>query len=539
MINEIVDFFSSKTKTYMILLFAFSLLFAKSIFIHPFSLLPDFWGILLGAVLWAAVFSVCLLAVYFAGRIKWEYKKTDVKRARVLLYMIPPVALSSVLLLIYFPGIMSWDSMYIWDITQSNDYTNLHPVTYVLFVNLLNDIIDSPWIVIAVQYVYSAFVFAYTGYVLETIGLSRKVCWAVVFILSLYPVNAISNVTMLKDVPYMMSLVLLSIIILRVLTEKRFGIASAAAVAAVSLIAMFSRHNGLLSVPVALILLTVYFLVKKDRKFAVKAAAVLLAVLAIFFGANKIIEVSLGTRYWQRSSVPDLLMMPSAQLSYTIDKNWDSMNDTEKEEAGTYLDIGYISYQKENVENWEFNNRYLETLNMDGILNNKAGFIKFYFKTLRDYPLDMITEYGQMTGILWASPNYGYTRVRNYGIPKDYADIGLKKQYLFPKTAKFLDNLPKLYFLIRPALWFMLSLLLLFALKKGRRLMGFIIISPMLANAFGFLFGTPAQNVRYLYCNFSCFLILLIFSFMSNSGKENEISCLSKSVPDKQEKGAQ
>ena len=523
MIKKILNFYNSKTIAYKILLALFSLVFVKSISITPFSLVPGAWGIVLGVLLWAVSFAVCLTALYFLSKISWEYKKTKIKKTRLLLYMIPSLSLSAALLLIYFPGIMSWDSMYIWRSAMVDEYSNLHPITYVLFVNLLSGIIKSPWLVIAVQFVYSAFIFAYIGCVFEGMGLSRKLCWAAVLVISFYPVHAFNNISMLKDVPYIMSLVLLSAVILKSVTEDKFGIGTAAAVLAVSLAAMFSRHNGLLSVPFALVFLTVYFLMKKKRKEVLTAAIVTVLAIIGFFAVTYEIEHNLET-YWTRSNASDILMMPSAQLSYTIDKNWGDLTSEEKETAEKYLDTGYINYQKNVIDNWQFNNRYLETLNLEGILADRRGFIGFYFDTFRKFPLDMIKEYEQITAILWATPNYGYTLVRNYGIPQDFPDLILQTADLFPKTAAFLDSLPHIYFLLRPALWLWLSLALLFVIKKGRRLMGFIIISPMIANAAGFLLGTPAQNVRYLYCSFSCFVILLAFAFMSVKANEKKES---------------
>jgi hypothetical protein len=520
MIKNIWDSFLQKTTFQKILFVLLSLIFTKSIFIHPFNLIGGFWGIILGMALWAAVFIICLLSLYLLSKVSWKYNKTNVKKTHILLYMIPSLAVSTALLLIFFPGIMSWDSMYIWECVQYNEYSNLHPITYVLFVNSLQEIVDSPWLVIVVQFIYSSFVFAFIGYVFEGMGLNRKICWIAVLALSLYPVNAYQNASMLKDVTYMMSLVLLSALILKILTENKFSILSAISIAVVSLVALFSRHNGLLSIPLALLLLAIYFIAKKNKGFAIKSVIVLAAVIIGFYSTNNLIISSLGNRYWQRSTSSDILMMPSAQLSYTVDKNWSNLTEEQKNNAEKFLDTGYIKFQKDNIAHWQFNNRYLETLNMDEILKNKEDFIEFYFEILKSYPNDMIKEYEQITGIIWSIPNYGYTMMKNVGIPDNYIDIGLESNYLFPKIAEFLNQQPKVLFWLRPALWLMLSLLLLFLSKQRHGLKGLIVVSPALANAAGFLLGTPAQNVRYFYCNFSCFVILFLFSLMAAKSEE-------------------
>ena len=525
MINNIIKYHKDKTTRYKVGLTAFSLLFTKSIFISPFSLTDGLPGIILGIILWAAVCCILFAAVYFIGKVSWQYKDTNVKKTKVLLYMVPSLALSIFLLLVYFPGIVSTDSMYIWEITAKNDYSNLHPLTYVFFVRLLRHITDSPWIVISVQFTFSAFVFAYIGYTFETFGLSKKLCWAIVAVLSFYTVNAISNVTMLKDVPYIMSLVLISTIIMKSLVRDKLTILDMVLFSAAGLIAAFSRHNGKFTIPVILIFLFIYYLRTKQKPLIFKAAAMLVCVTILFLSTNAILVSSLGEKYWERDGTSDILILPTAQLSYTVDKNWSDFSKEEQNRAKTYLDMTYINYQKNSFPNWNFNNRYLETMKLENILADKRGYINFYFDTFKKYPLDFIKEYGQLTGIVWATPNYGYTLVRNFGIPEYSANINLESDYKLPKVANYLDSLKPVYFLIRPALWLMLSILMIFALGKGRNLMAIAIASPMFANALGYLITTPAQNVRYLYCNFSCFIIVMTFALMTtkavNSKKDD------------------
>ncbi len=515
MIKSIWISFKEKSTAYKMLFIVFSIAFAKSIFISPFSLIGGVWGIALGVLICALVFSICLVLLYFISKISWKYKKTDVKKIRLLLYMLPTLILSAGLLIVFFPGIMSWDSMYIWETALKAEYSSLHPVTYVIFVHFLQNIVSSPWIVITVQFFYSAFAFALISYTFEGFGLNRKICWTVAIILALYPVHAYQNTSMLKDVPYMMSLVIISALILKILVEKKFSIPTAISIGAVCLVALFSRHNGLLAIPFTLVFLSLYFLISKKRGFALKSFIVTVAVLIAFFGTNNIIISSLGNRYWQRSSTSDILMMPTAQLSYTVDKNYVNLTEEQKALAYKYLDVDYIFFQSQSIGNWDFNNRYLETLNMDTISVDKRGFISFYLEMLKSYPLDMIKEYEQITGIIWATPNYGYTLVKNAGIPSNYVDIGLKTQYPFPKIAEFFNRDFKILFWLRPALWLMLSLFLLFLSKSRHGAKSIIVILPMLSNTAGFLFGTPAQNVRYFYCNFSCFVIALLFAFMA------------------------
>jgi hypothetical protein len=146
--------------------------------------------------------------------------------------------------------------------------------------------------------------------------------------------------------------------------------------------------------------------------------------------------------------------------------------------------------------------------------NNEREFIKLYLEMLCKYPKDMAHEYQQITGIVWAVPDYGYTVYKNVGIAAYNGDFEIPFTSVFPRFASFMDKRVSVVFWLRPALWLMLSLLLLFASSGRHGAKGLLIISPMLANAVMFLAGTPAQNVRYFYCSFTIFIIILVFSFM-------------------------
>lgn len=518
--KEIQSCFNDRPVAFKILLALFALAFTKSIFITPFTLIRGLWGVLLGILLWVLVFVICVLALCLLRRVTWQYKPTPVAWTRVPVYMAPVLVFHTFLLLVFFPGKMSWDSMYIWHTTVLGEYTNLHPITYTIFVDFLNNFVNSPWIVIAVQFAYSSFVYAYTAYVFESMGLNRRLCWAIVAILTLYPVNFHQNVTMLKDVPYMVSLVLISAVMLKTIVEDKVSFGKLAALLFISLIAMFSRHNAVLSIPAGFLLFILYYLSRKKTRDALKITALLAVVMAGFFGTNKPAEHALEGDYWKRSNITDVMMMPSAQCSYTILQNRHDMPDDLRKQAERFFQIDYIYYQRDTYPNWAFNNRPLETLNALEVEYNKIEFLRFYLNMLKTYPRDMLFEYQQITGIIWAIPNYGYTLYYNPGIAEYYADIGVEYTPMLPGLAAFLDSKINIVFWLRPALWLMLSILLLFAQPKRQGLKALCLAAPMIANAAMFFAGTPAQNVRYFYCNFSIFLILLLYTLMKSPGRD-------------------
>ncbi len=64
-----------------------------------------------------------------------------------------------------------------------------------------------------------------------------------------------------------------------------------------------------------------------------------------------------------------------------------------------------------------------------------------------------------------------------------------------------------LYFLWRPALWMLLTLLLLPLAIRKHGYKSLVLITPMLFNAAGYMVANPAQNVRYMYMNATVFVV--------------------------------
>ncbi len=520
MFDKILNFYNPKKLSYKILLALFSIFLTKSIFLFPFTLVSGILGVLIGICIVALVNAALIFALFFTEKITWEYNSTPVKPYMILLYMLPTLALYGFLLAVVFPGIIPYDSLYIWEMTKTGAYTSLHPIIYTLYVNVLNSIIDSPWIVVAVQILYTSFAFSMIAVTFQGMGLKRRWCWATVLILALYPVNAMNTATMLKDVNYMVSLMLISVIIVRAIVAGKVTPLNIAALFVAALIALFSRHNALITIVVSFLILAFYLL--KAHKKTNRIVFLLLAVLIVFFGTNKIAEISLGENYWKRSGFLDIAMIPSAQLAFTVDQNWYELTDSEYALAYKYLNLGYVTETVKQRPDWKFNHIYIFTLDYGEIEKDPLGFAKFYFDFWRAYPSDMMLEYQQITGIAWAIPNYGYTLPWNTGIAQYSSyDLGIYEKSAFPAIRAFIYQKPSMLFVLRPALWLMLSIFAFFAFYTRHKFALIAIASPMLANAFGYFLGSPAQNVRYLYCNFSIFIILVLFSTMSKKTHAN------------------
>ncbi len=521
MFKKLYTFYSDKKLSVKIFLFIFALVITKSIFITPFKIINGLWGVILGVIFSAILYALLVVALYYLKFISWQYKKTIVKKRYILYYMIPTVLVYSFLLAVVFPGVVGYDSHYIWKMAHSNEFTNLHPIVYTLSVKLFSSIVDSPWLIIFTQILYTSFAFAAIAYTFRQMGLNKNLCWLTVFVLCLYPINAMNTVAMLKDVNYIVSLILMSVILIKILLSNKFSFVNALFFCAASLVALFARHNAIITIVFCLGTLLVYF--KKNKQARKTIFVSVLAIFVLYFGVNKTVELALGDSYWTRSGALDMVMIPSAQLSFTVDQNWYELTDEEYNLSDKYLNLGYVTETVKTRRDWKFNHIYIFTLNYEEIRNNPMGFLKYYLSFWTKYPKDMILEYQQITGIAWAIPDYGYTLVWNKGIT-DFPEYesNIKEASFFPKVRDIIYKEPKIKFYLRPAMWLWLSVIVIIAFYKRHKLAPLIVALPMLSNAFGYFMGTPAQNVRYLYCNFSIFIIVLLFSTMTKTKDEKK-----------------
>ncbi|MCK5130351.1 MAG: hypothetical protein KAQ68_10885 [Clostridiales bacterium] len=508
-----------KAKKYIYIL-TFSIFAAKSIFIRPFSLVEGVGGILIGILLIIGLFFMTIIVVLVLEKLNWTKHTSQVKKRRILYYMIPGILVSTLLWLCNWPAIVPYDSAYIWFRAVEGVYNNMHPIIYSMYVSLGKMIWDSPAIFILVQILFCSFVYSYVAYAFEKQGLHRKWCWTIAIFLSIVPVNAIHSVTWLKDISYIMSLVFISTILMECASQKKPRIKQIIALIVAGLIAMLSRHNGMLVIPLTLAFSGSIFFLMKNYKQTISFTIALLIVVVGFFGIEKVAANSLGDNYSHRSTSAEYFMLPVGQTINILVSHWYELSDRQLEDTEWFIDMGYVNLSKEKYPNrWDFNLNFNASVNVGHLATSTSRFIQFYLSLVSDFPIAAIEGYEKLTAIAWCTPDYGYTTARNKLITS-YKNMKLAEEAsVFPKLRDFLDSTilyPNQYttFLWRPALYMLLTFLLLLVAYRKHGKLSLIVASPAMFNMLGYMMINPSQNVRYLYCNVSVFVIMLVYALM-------------------------
>ncbi len=277
----IVDYKNAKKKwksaAGLVLVFLFGTLLIKSfiIYIYPLATMPMSTALLYGFG-WSLVgTSLTYLLKTLLMSISWqgtEYSKKGL--IKYLFYCIPSIIILGVVFAIYYPGVGTIDTLYIWNQIHANSYTDTHPLMLQIFYKGLSLIWDNIAVITVFQYIICTLAFGYVAYYFSGKGLKKAWSWAIAIALPLLPINAFYSVMLWKDIPYSIGLMLFIVLTIKVLEDgwlkKSINILW---FVLVGLFVMFVRHNGFIPILGTIGLLGLYFLIKKHFKTIFKLAA--------------------------------------------------------------------------------------------------------------------------------------------------------------------------------------------------------------------------------------------------------------------------
>ncbi len=207
-------------------------------------------GIFIGLVLY--LLSLYLVTHRLPGKpalyraSKWQVL------GHIAAYGLPLATIWSILLCIFWPGMMSTDSLAQWAGALAGNFNDWHPLFHSINLWLVARLWPSPAAVAIVQIVALSFVSGWWFTLLYKYGAPRRVTLSLLVIFALLPMSGLLVITLWKDVPYSIAILALSGMLLEISASKgrwlhrRVAWVTLGIVAA--LIALY-RHNGL---PVAL-----------------------------------------------------------------------------------------------------------------------------------------------------------------------------------------------------------------------------------------------------------------------------------------------
>lgn len=172
-------------------------------------------------------------------------------RLEPLWYALPSFVVWSFYLIAFWPASLSLDSLEQWRQVQAGIFQldDWHPAFHTMLMWGVTRIWNSPSMVAIWQIVILGMAIGWVVSVFRHYGLPHKIAWMVSIIFAFLPVNGFMVITLWKDIPYGVSLLVLTVFIFHLvktngawLIDTRNWIAFGLAIFSVAIF----RHNGLL-----------------------------------------------------------------------------------------------------------------------------------------------------------------------------------------------------------------------------------------------------------------------------------------------------
>lgn len=497
--------------------------------------------ILLKAVLkfigYAIVFYTIIIYVYtkVLPRIKLKEDNkirkyfTDNKRSLFVIALILFIAYLPHFLY-NFPGMYTSDSIAEMDygLNNATSFKNHHPVFHIFIIYgciSLGKLLGGAYIGIAIysilQMVFVSFSFSYVLKYMakKNVNIVFRILTLIFFII--YPSFGPYSITMWKDVPFGIMLVLFTIQVIEMVTNKEYFIKKRNIVSfiIISIFTILFRNNGLYVVLITLATLLIFL--RGNRK---KIALILLVVILfniLWKGPIfKLLNVTDGP-------IREMMSIPVQQIARTVKYRRSELTEEEKTKIQKYIDMdleemseSYYPLISDNIKD-HFNN---EEFN-----NNKLDFISLWVSLFFKYPVEYIEAFFDN------SFGYWYPQANNGILPTWYKYEESEEMIGYDRkpavNLEFLDGyyadingrkmpIISMWISIGFVFWIMILFIgYIVYTKKYKLILAYI---PILSLWLTTIASPVYCEYRYIFGMFTCIPILTILMISLSNLKEDK-----------------
>jgi len=441
----------------------------------------------------------------------------------IIIFIIPFVTYL-IILAIFFPGMMSYDSFDQLNQIATNQFNNWHPFLHTFIEKMCMKVWNTPASVGVFQICFFSILWTVICRYNRKKNTKKEFALQIIvtLLIVLNPLNSFYSITLWKDVlfGYMF---LLFCFLLEILIDREYEVSPKFIVLLGFVIAIISklRHNGLYALVIFLIILMIIFIIKKNWKFCLLIVTSFITSMVLFYGLEAVYHVK-----HIKNTLVEVKIIHA--LAYYNEENILS------EEDKTV--ISKIVSLKDMHDN--FNKYYSDALaaklNLVKAQEYKSDLMKILIQRSLKHPLVLIRYVLDSANMTWSiirpssavgtlvflqlddSPNNvtGITHVnKGKGIYQNIQQIVLKSMYqTFPQTV-----------LYSGALYLYLAIILVGVLIVTKKSLKFLLlIIPNILNTIIIAASTPIQDIRYIYPNYLILYLVLII-FISNYSRKKQM----------------
>ena len=473
---------------------------------------------------WALFYIVIMLVYYFLNKTNKEEKEekwkfTDIK----LFFIIWAVIFLSYIpyFLKYFPGIASTDSIYqIYQATGNMNLINSHPIFHTMIISgamNLGKIIGSYNIGVGIysiiQMLFMSGIFSYTACYMKKKKIPKVAIICSIVFFAIFPVMPMYSITMWKDIPFGVSILLYVISMVELATNADQFLNSKKGVLFLivsALFTMFFKHNGfyivLLSIPFVL------FFIREH----IKKLLIIFVGLIIFY---KLINGSLLTALNVAPTLPsEALSIPIQQLSRVV--AIEDIEDIELKEINEWIITDKATIKEE--YNPRLSDPMKKYFNNERFKNEKIEFFKLWFKYLKKYPNTYVQSF------LCNTYGYWYPDTQYWMFQRNLEDEKLNLKRESKLSVKLLDviiedrNVPVISTLTSLGFVFWITGIMLFYTIYKKEYKKIIIFVPVIILWLTSIASSVFCEYRYMYGAFTAIPIIVLSFLIKENDKIKE-----------------
>jgi hypothetical protein len=415
-------------------------------------------------------------------------------------YVAPLLIVWFSFLLAYWPGTLNSDAMIQWLQTISGDYVDWQPVFHTLTMEFLNHIWYSPAAVAITQILGLSVVVGYSLHSFKQHNAPKWVPWVVVGLLVFTPVNGFLVISLYKDIPFSIFILLLSVLILKIIISKGGWLKSKWNLVLLGLtfiLVTLYRQNGV-TVPLGSVVLVGLFFPRYWKQLL----GCTIVFLLVYFVVKGPIYDQLGVQ--KRDMQRGEKVMLNIVASQIHEGTYLSPSEQNLVQRLFHID-GYNYDCYRNTQLFTNINKSVEITNYVEE-NSKAIYLLAFDLTVRS-PMPTLKYFDCVSSFVLkvVQPKKSYYSFGSRDIFTN--DIGLVTNSRLPGLKKFLDEWDTFaqkpqfsWFFFRSGFWLYLSVatcLLYCYLKKSW--LYFLVLIPSLAAVLPMALISVSQYVRYAY----------------------------------------
>ena len=454
-----------------------------------------------------------------------------VSRENIIIFLIP-FTFFLFLLLVFYPGIITFDGNNQWQQVIDNNISNSHPFFSTYFQLILSKIWNTPTVVLIFQILFFSISWSIIcNYVRNEKNDYKKQVVYTIFI-SFIPIISLYSITLWKDVIYSYYLMILAFFFYRGSKEEyNFSYFSISVISLFCTLIFNYRHNGMI---VSVLILITFLIIFLKKKIGYKKV---LLLFICFIMLNGIIAIP--KNYYlnknneeKRDEVKKIgtldgfiIWMYGAQIR---------ANNISSDDLELLNNIIDVDEWNKIYDPYLINSTTSADIDFNYFMDNKDEIYNLFIKYALKNPQTLALHYLKCDALLWSpisigyvysfdftewGPKYEFNNGERYNYHRDIPEMTHTKSFI-EDIISFLNKKPFRVILYQPAIAMYIAIALLIGLVFTLKRKSIILVGlPMMYNILSLLLINPAQDLRYVYINYLTLLftgLLVLLNYKKN-----------------------